>query len=69
MHTCGGDRPIMGTVLAVPFPMPDFATLKTTGPVLPDLDSYLSPSIGNRSMGMRAQKRLQLLLEPKDTVV
>ena len=69
MHTCSGDRSIMGTVLAVPFPMPDIATLKTTGPVFPDLDSYLSPSIGNRSMGMRAHKRLQLPLDPKDSVV
>jgi len=59
----------MGTVLAFPFPMPDFATLKTNGPVFPDLDSYLSPSIVNRSMGMRAHKRLQLPLDPKDTVV
>jgi len=59
----------MGTVLAVPFPMPDFSKLKTTGPVFPDLDSYFSPSIGSRSMGMRAHKRLQLSLEPKDTVV
>ena len=45
----------MGTVFAVPFPMPDFATLKTTGPVLPDLNSYLFPSIGNRSINAGAE--------------
>jgi len=69
MHTCSGDRSIMGTVCAVSFKMPDFATLNTTGPVLPDLDSHLSPSIGNRVRGLRAHKRLQLSLEPEDTVV
>ena len=64
-----GFRSIMGAVGAVSFPMPDFATQKTTGPVLPDLDSHLSSLIGNRGRGLRAHKRLQLSLEPKDTVV
>ena len=59
----------MGAVCAVSFPMTDFATLKTTGPVLHDLDSHLSPSIGNRGRGLQTHKRLQLSLEPKDTVV
>ena len=59
----------MGAVCAVSFPMPDFVTLKTTGPVLLDLDSHLSSSIGNRGRELRAHKRMQLLLEPVDTVV